>query len=763
MAGAGLGGSGLPSLTMAKPAHEHGDDCCTPGTNAKAGKWTCPMDADIESDEPGDCPTCGMALDPPLPTTTWICPMHPEVVQDGPGDCPKCGMALEPMAVQHQSNPELAVMTRRMWVSAALALPLVAIMFAELLVPSLLHPYMSVLPWVQAVLATPVVWWAGWPLLAKGVASIRNRAPNMFTLIAIGVTVAYAYSAVILARAVLAGTPPGMGLYFEAAAVITALVLVGQVIELRARERTGDALRALLDLAPPVARKIQADGNDIEVAVAQLVKGDHIRIRPGEKIAVDGEVVEGETAVDESMMTGESVSVAKAPGDKVLGGTVNGNGSIVVKATRLGAESVLSRMIAMVQEAQRSRAPVQRLVDKVSAVFVPVVIGVAALSFVAWSLFGGPDGVAFGLVTAVSVLIIACPCALGLATPMSIMVASGRGAQNGILFRDAEALEVLAEIDTLVVDKTGTLTQGKPAVTQIEPASEVKRILALASGLEATSEHPLAHAVLARAKAEGVTATKIQGFQNVPGQGLRGTVAGERVLLGNAKLMESNDVTLARFSAQAAKLEGAGHTVMFLALGDAALGFVAVRDPVKPGVKTVLDKLTQQGIQIIMATGDNEGTAKTVAAELGIRSVLAQTSPEGKLAEVARLQAEGRKVAMAGDGVNDGPALAKADVGIAMGTGTDVAKESAGITILGGDLAAILKARALSKATLQNIRQNLLFAFGYNALGVPIAAGLLYPVFGWLLSPMIAAAAMSLSSVSVIGNALRLRRARLDG
>ncbi|MHB1261718.1 MAG: heavy metal translocating P-type ATPase [Thermoplasmatota archaeon] len=736
--------------------------------SATPGKYTCPMDPEVESDKPGDCPKCGMALDPPArkaAATQWTCPMHPEVIRDGPGDCPKCGMALEPMtasAAEHE-NPELKSMTRRLWVSALLSLPFLATMVQDatgnLFVDDLLGT--STVRWIQLALATPVVVWGGWPFFVRGVTSVRNRSLNMFTLIALGVSVAYLYS--VFAVLFLHSIPAALAmhgqapLYFEAAAIIITLVLVGQVLELRARSQTSSALRALLDLAPAKARRV-TDHGDEDVGLDAVQVGDRLRVRPGEKVPVDGAIVDGSSSLDESMVTGESMPVEKAKGDRVIGATVNGSGSFVMEARRRGSDGLLAQMVELVAQAQRSRAPIQRLADQVAAIFVPVVIAVAAIAFIAWAAAGEP---AFGLVNAVAVLIIACPCALGLATPMSIMVAAGKGASLGVLFRDAEAIETLREVDTLVVDKTGTLTEGKPKLMAIVPAAgaDETRVLSLAASLEAGSEHPLASAILKAATDKGVEPRRVEAFKAVHGQGVTGRLGREDVAFGNAALMRAKGIDTTGLQARAEELRRDGHTVMFLAAGNKLAGLVSVADPIKATTKEAIDALHADGVRIVMLTGDNPTTAQAIAARLGIDEVHAEVPPEAKSAYVKQLQDAGHTVAMAGDGVNDAPALAQAHVGIAMGTGSDVAKESAGVTLVKGDLRGIVRARRLSTATMRNIRQNLWFAFGYNALGIPIAAGLLYPIFGWLLSPIIAAAAMSFSSVSVIGNALRLRRA----
>jgi Cu+-exporting ATPase len=696
--------------------------------------------------------------------------MHPEIIQDAPGDCPICGMALEPMTVSVEAppNPELIDMTRRLWIAAALTAPLLIIAMGEMLprLGELLGGAWS--PWAQLVLVTPVVVWAGAPFFARGWASIVSRHLNMFTLIAIGTGSAYLYSlvAVLIPEAFPDGfrDPAGrVGLYFEAAAVITTLVLLGQVLELRARERTGSALRALLDLAPKTARRLSDDGAEAEVGLDQVQVGDRLRVRPGESIPVDGVVVEGHSALDESMVTGESLPVEKTAGSAVIGGTLNGTGALIMRAERVGQDTMLSRIVQMVAEAQRSRAPIQRLADRVAAVFVPAVILVAVIAFLVWAIIGPAPALAYALVAAVSVLIIACPCALGLATPMSIMVGVGRGAQAGVLIKNAEALERFAAVDTLVLDKTGTLTEGKPKLIKVVVAEGIDEdeLLELAAGLERASEHPLAEAVVAAVEARGLALAEPADFASVTGKGVAGRVGGCEVVLGNAAMMAERglDITILEARAEALRVEGA--TALYVAIDGRAAGLIAVADPIKATTPAALEALKAEGLEIVMLTGDNRTTAAAVARKLGIEKVEAEVLPEHKNEVVRRLREAGRVVAMAGDGINDAPALAQADIGIAMGSGADVAIESAGVTLVKGDLTGILRARRLSRATLGNIRQNLLFAFLYNALGVPIAAGVLFPLFGILLSPMIAAAAMSLSSVSVVGNALRLRKAPL--
>jgi P-type Cu+ transporter len=702
----------------------------------------------------------------------YTCPMHPQVRRKGPGNCPICGMALEPLSVTADAgpNPELADMTRRFWIGLALTLPIVVLEMGGHVPAVALHRLVSprLSAWIMFLLATPVVLWAGWPFFVRGWHSVVNRSLNMFTLVALGTGAAYAYS-------VFATLAPGMfpagfrgmdgavPVYFEAAAVITVLVLLGQVLELRAREQTGGAIRALLDLAPKMARRIRPDGSDEEITLAEVQVGDRLRVRPGDGVPVDGEVLEGRGAVDESMVTGESMPVEKAPGAKVIGGTVNGTGSLVVRAEKVGADTVLARIVAMVAEAQRSRAPIQRMADTVSGWFVPAVIAVAALAFVAWAVWGPAPALSYGLVAAVSVVIIACPCALGLATPMSIMVGIGKGARAGVLIKDAEALERMEKVDTLVVDKTGTLTEGKPNVVAVVPAAGLSEAeaLALAASLERSSEHPLAAAIVAATEERGLALREAAGFASVTGKGVTGTVDGRAVALGNAKLMADLGADLGALRAKADELRGDGATALFLALDGKAGGVVAVADPIKRTTPAALEQLRADGIRIVMLTGDNRRTAEAIARRLGIAEVEADVLPEDKNRIVRGLRAEGKVVAMAGDGVNDAPALAEADVGIAMGTGTEVAMLSAGVTLVKGDLMGIARARALSRATMRNIRQNLFLAFVYNALGVPVAAGVLYPVAGILLSPVMAAAAMALSSVSVIANALRLRAVRL--
>ncbi|MBS5904785.1 heavy metal translocating P-type ATPase [Roseomonas mucosa] len=703
----------------------------------------------------------------------YTCPMHPEIRQQGPGNCPICGMALEPLEITAEAAPneELADMTRRFWIGLVLTLPVLVLEMGSHIPGLDLHhlvpPRVSV--WVQFLLGTPVVLWAGWPFFVRGWQSFRNRRLNMFSLIALGTGAAYLYSLVAtFAPGVFPEGFRGMdgtvAVYFEAAAVITVLVLLGQVLELRAREQTGGAIRALLNMAPKTARRLKESGEDEEIPLAEVSVGDRLRVRPGESVPVDGAVLEGSGAVDESMVTGESLPVEKAPGSKVIGGTVNGTGALVMRAGKVGSDTMLSRIVAMVAEAQRSRAPIQRMADTVSGYFVPAVIAVAALAFVAWAAWGPSPALSYGLIAAVSVLIIACPCALGLATPMSIMVGVGKGASAGVLIKSAEALEHMEKVDTLVVDKTGTLTEGKPKVVAVVPAPGLTEaeVLPLAASLERSSEHPLAAAVVAAAKERGMAFREPADFASVTGKGVTGTVGGRQVALGNARLMQELGVDLGGLATRADELRREGGTALFLAVDGRPGGVIAVADPVKQSTPAALESLRASGIHIVMLTGDNRTTAEAVARRLGIEDFQGDVLPEDKHRIVRELRAKGKVVAMAGDGVNDAPALAEADVGIAMGTGTDVAMQSAGVTLVKGDLAGIARARLLSRAVMRNIRQNLFFAFVYNAAGVPLAAGVLYPVLGLLLSPIVAALAMALSSVSVIGNALRLRAVRLQ-
>ena len=713
------------------------------------------------------------AAGPRIPTPSGIvytCPMHPEIVRDGPGSCPICGMALEPRTVtlEEGPSPDLIDMSRRFWVSLALTVPLLFVAMAPMAGLHLGPLGGRAGRWAELILATPVVLWGGWPFFVRGWASVVNRSPNMFTLIALGTGVAYLDSvAAVLAPGLF---PPSfrdhhgeVGVYFEAAAAIVTLVLLGQVLELRARSRTSSALRALLGLAPRTARRLLGDGGEEEVPLELIAPGDRLRVRPGEKVPVDGTVIEGTSAVDESMVTGESLPVEKKPGDRVIGATINGNGSFIMRAEKVGADTVLARIVRLVSEAQRSRAPIQRLADVAASYFVPAVVVVAVLTFGAWALFGPPPRMAYALVNAVAVLIIACPCALGLATPMSIMVATGRGATAGVLFRNAEALETMEKVDTLVVDKTGTLTEGKPRLQVVVTADGIdeEELLRLAASLEQGSEHPLASAIVAGAVERGVRPVAAAEFASRTGRGVAGVVDVHLVAVGNRALLDEMGVAPGPLATRAEALRREGHGVMFVAVDGRVAGLLGVSDPIKPSTPEALRLLRDDGVRIVMVTGDGRATAEAVAGKLGLEDVRAEVRPEQKVEVVARLQAEGRVVAVAGDGINDAPALAKADVGIAMGTGTDVAMESAGVTLVKGDLRGIARARRLSRATMRNIRQNLFFAFVYNVLGIPVAAGVLYPSMGLLLNPMIAAAAMSFSSVSVIGNALRLRRATL--
>ena len=736
--------------------------------------FTCPMHPEIEQVGPGDCPKCGMALEPkdiPLMSTKteWTCPMHPEVVQDELGDCPICGRALETRTVTietEENNPELRDMTRRFWFAAALSVPLVAIVMIDML-PS--RPVSSALPkgtraFIELALATPVCLWSAWPFFVRALRSVKNASPNMFTLIGLGVSVAYTYS---LIATLLPGLFPKsfrghdgeVAVYFEAAGVIVTLILLGQVLELKARSQTSAAIKKLLGMAATTARRIRNDGNEEDVALDKVQPGDRLRVRPGEKIPVDGEVLEGNSHVDESMVTGEPIPVAKSPGDIVIGATINGTGGLVMQAEKVGAETLLSRIVTMVAEAQRSRAPIQKLADIVSSYFVPAVMVTAILTFIVWALVGPEPPMAYALINAVAVLIIACPCALGLATPMSIMVATGKGASAGVLFRNAEAIEVLCKVDTLIVDKTGTLTEGRPALVALEaaPGMTESRLLELAAALERGSEHPLAEAIVYRAKERGHNLPSASDFASITGKGVHGSVDGHQVALGNLAMMAELSIDSNPLQVRAEALRNEGQTVMFVAVDGVLAGIIGVADPIKESTPEAIAQLHNEGLRVVMLTGDSETTARAVATELGIDEVIAGVLPDEKAAKVAALQREGHIVAMAGDGINDAPALASANVGIAMGTGTDVAMESAGVTLVKGDLRGILRARKLSRQTLANIRQNLFFAFAYNTAGVPIAAGILYPLLGILLSPMLAAAAMSLSSVTVIGNALRLR------
>ncbi|WP_263410654.1 heavy metal translocating P-type ATPase [Terriglobus tenax] len=742
----------------------------TPPTAAEMqAEYTCPMDPEVRQKGPGTCPKCGMALEPAAPPSLtrveYTCPMHPEVVSDHPGNCPKCGMALEPrtVEVEEQENPELTDFRRRLWISALLTAPVFVAAMSGMWLEHLIGS--STLHWLEMALATPVVLWAGWPFFERAVQSVRTRNLNMFTLIGLGVAVAYGTSvAAMIAPGLFPATfrdemgqPP---VYFEAAAVIVVLVLLGQVMELKARARTGQAIRSLLGLAAKSARRIKADGTEEDVPLDLVHAGDLLRVRPGEKIPADGIVTEGASSVDESMMTGEPLPVEKHAGDRVTGATLNGTGTLVLRAERVGRDSLLAQIVQMVAEAQRSRAPIQRLADKVAGYFVPAVVFAAILAAVLWATVGPQPRLAHALVAAVSVVMIACPCALGLATPMSIMVASGKAAHMGVLFRNAEALERFGKVDTLVLDKTGTLTEGKPKLVAIQ-ANDEARALQLAASLENASEHPLAAAIVGAAKERNIALLPVTAFTSITGKGVRGQIESHAIALGNTALMQELGIDTAPYAGAADGMRRLGQTAIFLAQDNTFAGILAVADPIKATAVDALKQLRNEGLAIVMLTGDSRATAEAVAGQLGIDTVIAEVLPTGKREAIERLQSEGHVVAMAGDGVNDAIALARADVGIAMGTGADVAMQTAGVTLLKGDLSGILRARRLSEATMSNIKQNLFFAFVYNALGVPVAAGVLYPLFGIVLSPMIAAAAMSFSSVSVIANALRLRAAKL--
>ena len=743
----------------------------------EATPYTCPMHPEVRQNKPGSCPKCGMALEPltvaaPKEKIEYTCPMHPQIIRDAPGSCPICGMALEPRTVSldEEENHELVDMRRRFWLSVVLSIPVFAIGMSDFIPGAPLGRLasMTTWSWIQLVLASPVVLWGGWPFFVRGWQSIVNRSPNMFTLIGLGVTVAYVYSVVATVFPGIfphsfrehSGTVP---VYFEAAAVITTLVLLGQVLELKARSQTSGAIKALLGLAPRTARRLREDGSEEDVPLDQVQAGDRLRVRPGEKVPVDGVVVEGLSAIDESMVTGEAIPIEKHSGDRVIGATVNGTGSFVMQAERVGAATLLAQIVQMVSEAQRSRAPIQKLADIVSGYFVPAVILIAIATFIVWATIGPEPRMAYGLINAVAVLIIACPCALGLATPMSIMVATGRGAQIGVLFKNAEAIEIMRKVDTLVVDKTGTLTEGKPKLVSIVTAEGIDEpmLLRLAASLERGSEHPLAAAIVSGAEERGVELTEAHAFDSLTGKGVIGEVGGRKVSLGNRALLDDFKIDAGEFATKAESLRTDGQTVMFVVVDDKPVGLIGVADPIKQSTPEAIKQLHEEGIRIVMLTGDSRTTAQAVAAKLNIDEVVAEVLPGQKVDVVKKFQGEGKFVAMAGDGINDAPALAQAQVGIAMGTGTDVAMKSAGVTLVKGDLRGIVRARVLSRLTMGNIKQNLFFAFVYNSLGVPIAAGVLYPFFGILLSPMIAAAAMSFSSVSVIGNALRLRRARL--
>jgi Cu+-exporting ATPase len=740
-------------------------------TPPKAASYVCPMDPEVRADRPGPCPKCGMALEPEQPRvatrTEWVCPMHPQVVRTEPGSCPICGMALEPRDVStDEENPELRDMSRRFWFAVVLTVPLLILAMGDMLPGRPVSALMSgrTRTLAELLLATPICLWAAWPFYERAVRSVVNRSLNMFTLIGLGVSVAYGFSVVAALFPQL--FPAGfrshhgeVGVYFEAAAVIVTLILLGQVLELRARSRTGAAIRKLLGLAPKTARRVSETGAEEDVALEQIQPGDRLRIRPGEKVPVDGVVLEGRSNVDESMISGEPIPVEKQAGDRVVGATVNGTGALLMRAEKVGADTLLARIVTMVAEAQRSRAPIQRQVDVVASYFVPIVLLVAVATFAVWATVGPEPRLAYALVNAVAVLIIACPCALGLATPMSIMVATGKGATLGVLFKNAEAIEVLRQVDTLVVDKTGTLTEGKPKLVAVETSgvSDELRLLALSAALERDSEHPLATAIVKGAEERGAPVLRPEGFESVTGKGVKGRVDGSTVALGNAALMAELGVDTSALSVKADEWRAEARGVMFVAVDNALAGMLAVADPIKETAREAIQELHEQGVRVVMLTGDSKKTAEAVARKLGIDDIRAEVLPDQKAEAVRALQKQGRTVAMAGDGINDAPALAQAQVGIAMGTGTDVAMESAGVTLVRGDLRGIVRARLLSSRTMSNIRQNLFFAFVYNAAGVPLAAGVLYPAFGLLLSPMIAAAAMSLSSVSVIANALRLR------
>jgi Cu+-exporting ATPase len=755
--------------TMSKPAAAV--EAPLPGASVKDTRaYVCPMCPEVRQIGPGPCPKCGMALDPESPAlpaskTEYTCPMHPEIVRAEPGSCPICGMALEPRTVTiEEDNPELRDMTRRFWISLALTAPLLAIAMGSMLSPHtfMASPWNWGLPWLELLLATPVVLWGGWPFFQRGWASVVNRSTNMFTLIAMGTGVAYLFSVVAtLFPRIFPASFRSMGdrpdVYFEAAAAIVTLVLLGQVLELRARSRTSSAIRALLDLSPKMARVMNEDGSEQDIPLEQVKPGDRLRVRPGEKIPVDGVVLDGSSTVDESMITGESVPVQKTAASRVIGATVNGNGSLVMRAERVGSETMLAQIVQMVSQAQRTRAPIQRLADKVAGWFVPAVIAIAVVTFIAWVSFGPEPRFAHAIVNAVAVLIIACPCALGLATPMAIMVGTGRGAHAGVLIKNAEALETLEKVDTIVFDKTGTLTEGKPKVVAYSNSDVVR----LAASVERASEHPLAAAIVDLANQLHLRLSDASGFESVPGKGVKGFVEGRRVAAGNWALM--TDLGVFGSGRKTAVLVAAapGATQIYVAIDGQYAGHIAIADPLKPTAPAALNELKALGIRIVMLTGDNQHTAQEIAGKLGIDDFRAEVLPAQKAEIVKSLQNEGRVVAMAGDGINDAPALAQAHVGIAMGTGTDIAMESGGITLLKGDLEGILRARKLSQATMRNIRQNLFFAFLYNSIGVPIAAGVLYPLFGLLLSPILAAAAMSFSSVSVITNSLRLRTTKL--
>ena len=781
-------------VTATEPVAETAHACCSPAAGEdhskhdhskmkhdhskmkkeSSGTYTCPMHPEIREDGPGSCPKCGMGLELVAPVqskieTEYVCPMHPEIVQDKPGNCPICGMALEPKTVtdEDESNPELADMTKRFWISTILSIPLIIFTMGE---PLLGRPVLQIswLAWLELLLATPVILWGGAPFFVRGWQSIVNRSLNMFTLIAIGTGVAYIFSLIAtifpeIFPAAFRGVDGRVATYFEAAAVIVTLVLLGQVLELRARDKTSSAIKALLGLAPKTARIVREDGTEEDISLEKVETGDILRVRPGEKIPVDGEIVEGTSTMDESMVTGEPIPVRKASGDKVTGATVNGTGMFLMRAEKVGSDTLLARIVQMVSEAQRSRAPIQGLADKVSSYFVPVVVIISVLTFIVWAIFGPEPAYAFALVNAVAVLIIACPCALGLATPMSIMVGTGRGAMAGVLIKNAEALETMEKVDTLVVDKTGTLTEGKPKLVTIKSTGELSEdeLLRYTASLEQASEHPLGEAIVSKAREKGLKLSKVEKFDSVTGKGVTGTVEGHVLSIGNRRLLEELGIEIGDLSKIADSLRRKAETVIFIAADLKIAGLMGIADPIKETTPAAIKTLQKEKIRVVMLTGDNRATAEAVAGQLNIDDIVADVLPEKKNEVVKEFQAKGNIVAMAGDGINDAPALAQAHVGIAMGSGTDVAIESAGITLVKGDLNGIVRAVHLSRGTMRNIRQNLFWAFAYNALGVPLAAGVLYPFFGILLSPIIAAAAMSFSSVSVIGNALRLQRVKL--
>jgi len=770
---------GCRTKFAADPAHyldKDRDKEADHGARQGNGPYICPMCPEVREDKPVPCPKCGMALEsesPPslLSETRYTCPMHPEIVRDEPGDCPICGMALEAVnvTVEQAENPELTDMTRRLWISAALTIPVFLLAMGPMV--GLTFEWLAsarTQTWLELLFATPVVIWGGWPFFQRGWQSLVNRSLNMFTLIAIGTGVAYCYSVVAtLMPSVFPVSFRDMhgevAVYFEAAAVIITLVLLGQVLELRARSQTGAAIRALLGLAPKTARLIGKDDAERDVPLADVRIGDRLRVRPGEKVPVDGEIIDGTSSIDESMISGEPMPVSKSIGDNVIGATVNGTGSFVMKAQRVGAATLLAQIVQMVATAQRSRAPIQKLADVVAGYFVPAVILASVITFVIWAAIGPEPAMAYAIINAVAVLIIACPCALGLATPMSVMTATGKGATAGVLFKNAEAIEIMRQVDMLVVDKTGTLTEGRPRLVHFESTGGIEptEFLRLAATLEKVSEHPLANAIVDGAIERGARPGDVEDFESVTGMGVKGSVNGRSVVLGNLAMLEQHNIAPGKLGERAEELRGTGQTVMFVAVDGTVAGLIGVADPIKETSRAAIDALHKDGVQVIMLTGDNETTARAVATRLGIDDVVAGVLPDQKAQHVRQLQDQGHTVAMAGDGINDAPALAQAHVGIAMGTGTDVAMESASITLVKGDLRGLLRARRLSNATMKNIRQNLFFAFVYNAIGVPVAGGILYPAFGILLSPMIAAAAMSFSSVSVIANALRLNKVRL--